>query len=212
LPFGPDRLIPIWIATLALRQTSRTGRFHTASEMLAFFNLSPDGYHYHRLVEGFKRIFSSTIFFGTEDQPTGACMIDWSRFHFFDRMKLWFNTPAREVPGPAENDGNLLTLSESFDREIDEHRIPVERHVVAALAHSPGVLDLYLWIGWKSWTVNAQPAQVPLNGPAGLSQQLGTREYSRSRRFRGRLISWLRQSEPFSLPAPLRSPHAAVIW
>jgi hypothetical protein len=150
LPFGQDRLIPIWIATLALRQESRTVRFHTASEMLAFFNLPRDGYHYHRGVEGFKRIFSVTIFFGTEEQAAGDNMIDWSRCHFFDRMRLWFNTTVQEAPGPTVEHGNLVTLSESFYREIDEHRIPVERHVVAALANAPGVLDLYLWIVWKS--------------------------------------------------------------
>lgn len=72
LPFGQDRLLPIWVATLALRQKSRTVRFQTASELLDFFNLPPGGYHYHRIVDGFKRIFSATIFFGTEDQPAGA--------------------------------------------------------------------------------------------------------------------------------------------
>ncbi len=197
LPFGQDRLIPIWIATLALRQKSRTVRFKTASQMLDFFSLPPDGYHYQRIVEGFKRIFSATIFFGTEDQLAGSNVIDWSRFHFFDRMKLWFNTPEHSVTRPAEQDGNVITLSESFYQEIDQHRIPVERQVVAALAHAPGVLDFYLWIAWKSWTVNGRPVQVPLTGAAGLSQQLGTCEYSRDRRFRGKLASWLRQIKAF---------------
>jgi Plasmid encoded RepA protein len=197
LPFGQDRLIPIWIATLALRQKTRTVRFQTASEMLDFFKLPPDGYHYRRVVEGFKRIFSATIFFGTEDQPAGDNVIDWSRFHFFDRMKLWFNATERHGPLPAEEHGNLVTLSESFYREIDEHRIPVERHVVAALANAPGVLDFYVWIAWKSWIVNGRPVQIPLTGPSGLSQQLGTSEYSRDRRFRGKLLSWLRQIKTF---------------
>jgi hypothetical protein len=42
-----------------------------------------------------------------------------------------------------------------------------------------------------------RPACVPLTGPAGLPQQLGTREYSRDRRFRGKLVSWLRQIRAF---------------
>jgi hypothetical protein len=125
-------------------------------------------------------------------------MIDRSRFHFFDRMKLWFNTPVQDVHSPAENDGNLVRLSESFYQQIDEHRIPVERHVVtAALANAPGVLDLYLWTVWKSWTVNGRPVQISLTGPSGLSQRLGTSEYSRDRRFRGKLISWLKQITAF---------------
>ena len=57
LPFGQDRLIPIWVATLALRQGNRTIRFNTASEILQTFDLPRDGKTYRRLVEGFKLDF-----------------------------------------------------------------------------------------------------------------------------------------------------------
>ncbi len=68
LPFGQDRLIPIWVATLALRQGDRVIRFETASQILDTFGLAKDGKTYRRLVEGFKRVFAATIFFGTEQQ------------------------------------------------------------------------------------------------------------------------------------------------
>lgn len=197
LPFGQDRLIPIWVATLALRQKSRTVMFETAAEMLEFFRLAPDGYHYHRLIQGFKRVFSATIFFGTEDHPDGRAMIDWARFHFFDQMKLWFDAKRPLCANPGRANGNVITLSESFYQEIDAHRIPVERHVVAALAHAPGVLDFYLWIVWKSWTIKGREVRVPLTGPGGLSMQLGTREYSRERRFRDKIFIWLEQVKAF---------------
>ena len=197
LPFGQDRLIPIWVATLALRQKNRTVIFEAAVDMLKFFKLAPDGYHYHRLIQGFKRVFSATILFGTEEQPNGHAMIDWARFHFFDQMNLWFNTKHPLSAGPGCEQGNLITLSESFYQEIDAHRIPVERHVVAALAHAPGVLDFYLWIVWKSWTVKGREVTVPLTGPGGLSMQLGTSEYSRERRFRDKIIIWLEQVKGF---------------
>jgi hypothetical protein len=189
VPFGQDRLIPIWVATLALQKKSRIVRFESASQMLAFFGLQPDGFHYRRIVDGFKRIFASTIFFGTEDHPSGRTFIDWARFHFFDHMKLWFNTD--ETNHDAEDDGNVITLSEAFYNEIDQYRIPVERGVVSALAHAPGVLDLYLWPVWKSWTINGQPARIPLLGPAGLSEKLGVIEYSLDRRFRHKILTWL---------------------
>ena len=64
MPFGQDRLIPIWVATLAVRQRSLIVRFHRASEMLAFFHLFKDGKRYHRIMEGFQRILAATIFFG----------------------------------------------------------------------------------------------------------------------------------------------------
>src|SRR5215472_7018392 len=101
VPFGQDRLIPIWVATLAVQQKSRIVRFESAAQMLDFFHLSKDGRHYHRIVQGFHRIFAATIFFGTEDQPNRSPLIDRARFHFLDRMRLWFNKDEIEQP-PGE--------------------------------------------------------------------------------------------------------------
>ena len=197
LPFGQDRLIPIWVATLALRQKSRIVHFQNASELLAFFGLCPDGYHYRRLIDAFKRIFASTIFFGTEDQTTTRNLTDWTRFHFLDEMKLWCSPDNQDTEAGDEDPGNVITLSEAFYNEIDHHRIPVERKVVAALAHAPGVLDFYLWLVWKSWTVNAHPARIPMVAPGGLNEQLGTTEYSLDRRFCHTIVGWLKRVKAF---------------
>ncbi len=193
LPFGQDRLIPIWVATLALKQKSRDVHFDSAAQMLDFFRLPKDGPHYRRLVDGFKRIFAATIFFGTEELPGGASVVDWARFHFFDRMKLWFNTNEHQQPSPSEHHDNVIILSDAFYREIDEHRIPVEREVIAALAHAPGVLDFYIWIVWKSWTVNGTPSRIPLFADCGLKDQLGTKDYSAEKRFRQTIVEWIRK-------------------
>jgi hypothetical protein len=211
VPYGQDRLIPIWVATLALRQKSRTDKFRTVAEMLAFFKLAPDGYHYERIVQSFKRIFAATILFGTEDQPDGDSVIDWARFHFFDEMHLWFSAKGLETLTPIQNCENSITLSEAFYREIDQYRIPVEREVVA---HAPGILDFYLWIVWKSWAVTGQAVFVPLTGPIGLAQQLGTRAYSRKRRFRQTILAWLRQVKAFwpNCPATISADgHVLVV-
>ena len=37
----------------------------------------------------------------------------------------------------TQNLENTITLSEAFYKEIDEHRIPAEREVIATLAHAP---------------------------------------------------------------------------
>jgi hypothetical protein len=71
------------------------------------------------MVDGFKRIFASTIFFGTEDHPAGRTLIDWARFHFFDQMKLWFNKDVEHPHAIPDSGGNTITLSESFYNEID---------------------------------------------------------------------------------------------
>jgi hypothetical protein len=193
LPFGQDRLIPIWIATLAVKQKSRIVHFETAAQMLDFFRLSKDGRHYRRIVQGFQRIFAATIFFGTEDQPEANQLIDWQRFHFFDRMHLWFSRQDAAEDPTREDSENTIVLSEAFFKEIDAHRVPVEREVIAALANAPGILDFYLWLVWKSWTLGSKPAFIPLFGPNGLDFQLGTKEYSAERRFRQTLLSWIRR-------------------
>ncbi len=193
LPFGQDRLIPVWVATLAVLQKSRLVRFACPSQMLDYFELPKNGYHYHRIVQGFQRIFGATIFFGTEEQRQRAVVLDSARFHFFDRMHIWYN---REEPSP--HNGNepdyTITLSEAFHNEIDHHKIPIERRVVAALANAPGILDLYVWLVWRSWTIEAgRHARVPLFGSMGLDQQLGSKEYGRERDFRQKLAKWLRE-------------------
>jgi len=145
------------------------------------------------MVEGFQRVFAATIFFGTEQRPDKTAVIDLARFHFFDRLHLWFNNRDEAHVPAHESFENEIVLSEAFYREIDEHRIPVEREAIAALAHAPGVLDFYMWLVWKGWTVKGPPASVPLLAPNGLSEQLGSAEYAQPRLFRFKIKTWLRQ-------------------
>jgi len=88
LPFGQDRLIPIWVATLAVKQKSRTVHFKRAAQLLEFLQLPKDGIHYRRLIQGFQRIFAASIFFGTDEEQEGGKVFDWARFHFFDKPGL----------------------------------------------------------------------------------------------------------------------------
>jgi hypothetical protein len=161
--------------------------------MLDFFRLAPDGRHYRRVVQGFQRIFAATIFFGTQDRPNANPLVDSSRFHFFDRLHLWFTSDHGEASETDDRARNTITLSEAFYDEINQYWIPVERHAVAAFAHSPGVLDFYVWLVWKCWAARQHGAHVPLFSEWGLANQLGTREYSNDRFFRRKINFWLRQ-------------------
>lgn len=62
LPFGQDRLVPIFLATMAVRQRSKTIGFKSASVMLEMFGLANGGKEYRRLVAAFERIFGATMF------------------------------------------------------------------------------------------------------------------------------------------------------
>ena len=75
VPFGQDRLVPIFLATLAVQQKSQTIRFRTAAEMLESFGMHTGGKEYRRLVGAFERIFGATIFFGTDSFSGKATMI-----------------------------------------------------------------------------------------------------------------------------------------
>ena len=204
LPFGQDRLIPIWVATLAVKQKSRTVHFQRAAQLLEFLQLPKDGIHYRRLIQGFERIFAASIFFGTDKDRAGSQCFDVARFHFFDRMELWFNrAEPQDSPAPDQAE-NVVTLSDSFYEEVNQHPIPVERQVVAGLANAPGLLDFYVWIVWKSWTVKAGPARIPLFGPQGLQGQLGAATYSRNKRFRQTLRHWLQRIKLFWPECPAK--------
>ncbi|HEV2498105.1 MAG TPA: replication protein RepA [Terriglobia bacterium] len=168
LPYGQDRLIPIWLATLAPHQKSRTLHFDSPSQLLDYFRLRKDGSQYRRMKGAFQRLFAATIFFGSEDQPKKRLIVDWTRFHFLDEMQLWFNRQDQMQPPAQETPCNVVVLSDAFYRELVGHPIPVERDVVAALAH------------------------VPLFGPNGLTNQLGTKQYSVERLFRHKITQWLR--------------------
>jgi hypothetical protein len=101
--------------------------------------LPKNGYHYHRIVQGFQRIFGATIFFGTEEQRQKAAGLDAARFHFLDRTHIWYNREATVNPNGDESN-HTIALSDAFHNEIDRHKIPIERRVVAALANAPSVL------------------------------------------------------------------------
>jgi hypothetical protein len=191
LPFGQDRLIPIWVSTLAMRAKSREVTFDSVADLLREFDLGNDGRHYRRVVQGFERIFDATIYFGTNsDRDSSMRCIDRYRFNFFDRIRLWRVGPEPGLPG--EDFKNVIVLSEAFWNEIQRHPIPLDRRVVIALAHAPGALDFACWLSWRCFTARGTQV-IPLFGDGGLIMQLGVQSYSRERRFRQQIASWLQQ-------------------
>jgi hypothetical protein len=87
-PWGQDRLVPIVLATLAIRQQGQTITFDTAAEMLETFGMQQGGPQYRRLVEAFKRVFGATILFGTDIQRERCRVIHQSRFNFMSEARI----------------------------------------------------------------------------------------------------------------------------
>jgi len=192
LPFAGDRLLPIAMATRAVKTNNPVITFDTGAEILREFDLPINGYHYKRLMEGFRRVFTSTMFFGTEAQFKKALVWEWTRFHYFDKVHLTFCQTPDQTPLQTDEFRNVIVLSEAFWKEIQNHPIPIERTVVTALAGSPGCLDLYMWLNWRCRKIQVgSMVSVPLFGEFGLANQLGVTEYRRPRKFREVLEGWL---------------------
>lgn len=121
LPWGQDRLVPIFLATLAVRQQKQTITFRSASEMLDTFGMQQGGSQYRRLIGAFQRVFGATIFFGTDSQRDKAAVIHQARFNFMAEARIWYSRdPAQQsLPGDCQN---MIVLSDEFYREIHSHR------------------------------------------------------------------------------------------
>ena len=189
LPFGQDRLVPIFLATLAVRQKSQTVRFGSAAEIFDTFGMARGGKEYRRLVAAFERIFGATIFFGTESIRTTAKVVHRARFNFLSEAQIWYDRDSPRAP-QADGFANMVVLSDEFYREIADHPIPADLEAVKLLSSAPAVLDLFVWLTYRSY-VSKGPENIPLFGSFGLARQLGSTDYSRPRRFRAMLEQWL---------------------
>jgi hypothetical protein len=64
-------------------------------------------------------------------------------------------------------------LSDEFYHEISEHPIPTDLEAVRVLSDSPAVLDLFMWLSYRCFSVKGEEA-IPLSGGSGLSAHLET--------------------------------------
>lgn len=189
VPFGQDRIVPISLATLAVRQKSQTIRFRSAGEMLDTFGMQKGGFEYRRLVAAFERIFGATMFFGAETTTAKARVVQRSRFNFLREARIWYaRDPAQQTV--SDEFDNVIVLSDEFYNEVVAHPVPTDLEAVKVLTASPGLLDLFMWLSYRC-SVSKSEEAIPIFGPFGVVAQLGTGDYTRPRRLRQRLEEWL---------------------
>jgi hypothetical protein len=189
LPWGQDRLVPIFLATLAIRQRTSRITFDSAAAMLDTFGMPQGGSQYRRLVGAFQRIFGATIFFGTDSQRDRATVVHRARFNFMSEARIWYSRDPdqRLLPGNCQN---VIVLSDEFYREVMNHPIPTDLEAAKALSGCPAALDLFMWLSYRCFTAQGRE-RVPLFGSFGLVSQLGSVSYVRPRKFREKLEGWL---------------------
>jgi hypothetical protein len=190
VPFGQDRIVPIFLATLAVQQKSQTIRFRTAAEMLETFGMHKGGTEYRRLIGAFERIFGATIFFGTDGFQGKAKVVHRLRFNFLREAQIWYNRNT-DQPVLSPEFESVIVLSDEFFEEITAHPIPTDLDAVRVLAPSPAVLDLFMWLSYRCFSAKGEES-IPIFGTFGLASQLGNVEYARPRRFREKLEQWLK--------------------
>ncbi len=189
VPWGQDRLVPIFLATLAIRQQTQTITFRSAAEMLDIFGMQQGGSQYRRLIAAFQRVFGATIFFGTDTQRERAMVTHQARFNFMREARIWYSRDPNQalLPGGFENE---IVLSDEFFREVTTHSIPTGLEAAKALSCAPAALDLFMWLSYRCFTAKGQE-RIPIFGDFGLAAQLGSSDYARRRKFRERLERWL---------------------
>ena len=189
VPWGQDRLVPLFLATLAVRQQSATITFDSGAEMLDTFGMQQGGSQYRRLIEAFQRVFGATIFFGTNIQLKAAPVFHQVRFNFMSEARIWYgrNFEQPNLPGDCQN---MIVLTPEFYEEVTSHPIPTDLQAAKALSCAPAALDLFTWLSYRCFIAKAEE-RIPLFGEFGLVNQLGSGEYQRPRKFRERLEKWL---------------------
>jgi hypothetical protein len=119
-----------------------------------------------------------------------AKVVHRSRFSFFREAQIWYSRRADDDRAPDEA-ANVIVLSDEFYQEAISHPIPTDLEAVKILVPAPAALDLYVWLSYRCFTAKREES-VPIFGPFGLIQQIGSTEYSCARRFKAKLSQWLR--------------------
>lgn len=172
IPFGQDRLFPLWLATAfqaAGQPADNTIRFRSAGDILAAFRQSPDGESRRILRDRIQRWHNTTI---DVDASSEEAMHQVS-YSLIEECHLWFH---RGTNSQLSLWQNVIKLHSRFADSLRRNAIPVDFETVVALRDTPGALDLYIWQAHRSWELSRGNAQRPTAVPIpSLLQQLGTR-------------------------------------
>ena len=154
LPFGNlPRLLLAWVCTEAVRTQSRElilgaslSEFMRKLDVLSSDSGGTWGIR-TRLRNQMDRLFSSTISLIYEDARARAKIIS----PVASRTEFWWD-PRR--PDERMLWKSKIRLGEDFFNEIIRHPIPIDMNTLKALKRSSLGLDLYLWVAYRTFTLN----------------------------------------------------------
>ena len=154
LPFGNlPRLLLAWVCTEAVRTQSRElvlgaslSEFMRKLDVLSSDSGGTWGIR-TRLRNQMDRLFSATISLIYEDERARAKIIS----PVANRTEFWWD-PKR--PDERMLWKSKIRLGEDFFNEIIRHPVPIDMNTLKALKRSPLGLDLYLWVAYRTFTLN----------------------------------------------------------
>jgi replication initiator protein len=182
VPYGQDRLIPIWLATafqLLGRPQDNRIRFRSASDVVRAFlpegarRREIGGHDIQRLRGRLERVFGATYF--GRDESEGRRAFLGESYRLIRRVSLWFEH------GNVQNLQwawqNQIELTPEFADDLRQSSVPIDLETIRSLKESPAALDLYIWQAWRSYRLavaRQREVWIPVFGPNGLLRQLGT--------------------------------------
>ncbi len=182
VPFGQDRLLPIWLATaysVCGQPEDGVIRFRAVRDILSAFDMPPAGSEFRALKSRILRFTHATLFVYDERQSEATAGSERKvirRYNLIDAVDLWFDRHGRQ-PNQYTLWQNYITLSRSFAAALREKKMPLDLDTVCALKDRPMALDLYVWQAHRSWELfhlKRDSASVPVFGEEGLLAQFGS--------------------------------------
>jgi hypothetical protein len=141
--WGRDRLVPTFLAIIAVRRQSPRVTFESAAEMLDTFGLHQGGSQYRRLVGSFQRVFGATIFFGTDTQRVRLRLVHHVRFNLMAEARIWYSRDPEQqfLPGECQN---MIALNDEFYRDLHSPNSNRSGSSKGALEQPGGARPLHL--------------------------------------------------------------------
>ena len=159
LPFGNlPRLILAWLCTEAVRTQSRElvlGRSLAGfmRKLGIYHNSGGRGGVQTRLRNQMNRLFGCTVSLIYEDDSGFARVTS----PVADKQEFWWN---ERKPNESSLWESKIELGEKFFNEIIQHPVPLDMNILAALKRSTLGLDLYMWITYRTFTLERAPLRL----------------------------------------------------
>jgi hypothetical protein len=180
LPFGPKaRLILMHLCSEAVRQKS--AKIEIAESLTGFvrdMGFSDSGGKKGPMT-AFKRQLNALAACTIRMSVWNGQSAKVKAFSPIEDIDLWL--PAS--PGERMLWPSTVTFSPTMFESLQRHALPVNTRAVRAFAGSARKLDLYFWLGWRMYNINA-PLRISWEA---LRKQFGT-GFARERDFRSQLV------------------------